>query len=176
MYRWLRQAHKWVGVVACLFLMVISASGFFLAIKGNVGWMRPETQEGGAVGSLSEVVGVGPALESAVGVGLAELQGAEDVDRFEYHVGKNVYKVLSARGYHEVQVCGATGKVLSVGRRNDQLTEDIHDLSFFQELAKEWGLPLVALGLFGLSCSGVVMFFTPVVRRWKFRRGGGRME
>jgi hypothetical protein len=31
---------------------------------------------------------------------------------------------------------------------------------------------MVAVILFLLSTSGVVMFFTPVVRRWKFRRQG----
>ncbi len=171
MYKSIRNLHKWIGLGACLFLVVISATGFLLAIKGNVDWMRPASQKGGEVSSLSDVVGVGVALESAYGVGLAELKSDKDIDRFEYHSDKNIYKIISTKGYHEVQIDGADGKVLSVGKRNDQLSEDIHDLSFFADAAHAWVLPWVAVCLFFLGLSGVVMFFVPVYRRWQYRKG-----
>lgn len=170
MYRNLRVLHKWIGLFACLFLMVISATGFLLAIKGNVDWMRPEAVPGGELASMADLVGVGVALEAAYDVGLPELQEDGDIDRFEYHADDRIYKVISKKGYHEVQVDGATGEVLSVGKRNDQLTEDIHDLSFFADFAHAWLLPAVGIGLFFLGLSGVIMYFVPVVRRWKFER------
>lgn len=170
MYKALRAAHKWIGLFACFFLMLVAATGFLLAIKGNVGWMRPEAVPGGEVSSMADLVGVGVALEAAYGVGLSELREDGDIDRFEFHADDRIYKVISKKGYHEVQIDGATGEVLSVGKRNDQLTEDIHDLSFFADFAHAWVLPAVAIGLFFLGLSGVVMFFVPVVRRWKFKR------
>jgi uncharacterized iron-regulated membrane protein len=169
MYRFTRNLHKWAGLVACLFLMVISFSGFFLAIKGKVDWMRPKTQTGSDSGAL---IGVNSVMESAFGAGVGELKDEGDVDRLEFHAEDRVWKVLSKDGYREVQVDGVTGKVLSVGVRNDQMFEDIHDLSFFAKFWHEWGLPLVAALLFCLSVSGVVLFFVPVIRRWKFKRSG----
>ena len=170
MYRTLRVLHKWIGLFACLFLMVISATGFLLAIKGNVDWMRPANQDGGEISDLSQVVGVGAAASAAFEAGIPELQGPDDIDRMEYRTKQNIYKILSKEGYHEVQVDGATGEVLSTGRRNDQLSEDIHDLSFFADFMHAWVLPAVAIALFFLGLSGVVMYFVPVVRRWKFER------
>jgi len=170
MYKFLRNLHKYIGLGACVFLMVISVTGFFLAIKGNVDWMRPKSQTGGEVTSLTDVIGVGVALESAFAVGIPELKSDEDVDRFEYHADKNIYKIISKEGYHEVQIDGSDGKVLSQGKRFDQLNEDIHDLSFFADVAHAWVLPWVAVFLFFLGLSGVIMFFVPVFRRWKFKK------
>lgn len=174
MYHKLRSVHKWVGLFACLFLMVISASGFFLAIKGKVDWMRPKTQTGGELSSPDDIVSIASVYSSAFGAGIPDLKEPGDIDRLEYHAEDNIFKVLSKDGYHEVQVDGKTGEVLSTGIRNDQLTEDIHDLSFFAKFWHEWGLPLVGVGLFLLSVSGVIMFFVPVFRRWKHKRKAAR--
>lgn len=170
MFRRLRAIHKWVGVVAALFLALISFTGFMLAIKGKSEAIRPSTRQGQKLAKLSDAVSLGTAAQAAIAVGLPELKSIEDIDRFEYHLGKNVFKVLSAKAYHEVQVDGATGKVLSVGKRNDQMFEDIHDLTFFSEALYDWWLPVVAVGLFTLAVSGLWMYFVPVVRRWKYER------
>lgn len=171
MYKGIRNIHKWAGLVACLFLMVISFTGFFLAIKGKVDWMRPKTQTGAEYSQLSDLVSVGLVMESAFAAGYAELSAIEHIDRLEFHAEDRIWKVLSKKGYREVQVDGVTGEVLSKGQRNDQMFEDLHDMSFFAELWHEWGLPIVGILLFFLSLSGVVMFFVPVFRRWKFKAG-----
>jgi hypothetical protein len=54
--------------------------------------------------------------------------------------------------------------------------ENIHDMNFFADWAHAWILPAVALGLFFLGISGCVMFFVPVFRRWKFKKGGGALK
>ncbi len=169
-YHKLRWLHKWGGIVACLFLATIAATGFLLAVKARFAWIRPGTAEAAAISSVHEIVPLGTVIEAACAQGLPGLKTHEDVDRLEYRVKDNIFKVTSKTLYHEVQVHGTTGKVLSVGTRNDQLFEDIHDLSFFHDLLHDWWLPVVAFVLFVLSISGGVMFFTPVVRRWKFRR------
>lgn len=171
MYKGIRNLHKWAGLVACLFLMVISFTGFFLAIKGKVDWMRPKTQTGAEYSSISELVSVGAVMDASFEAGYSELKALDDIDRLEYHAEDRVWKVLSKEGYREVQVDAVTGKVLSKGQRNDQMFEDLHDMSFFAKFWHEWGLPLVGFLLFWLSLSGVIMFFVPVVRRWKFKKG-----
>jgi uncharacterized iron-regulated membrane protein len=171
MYKGVRNLHKWAGLVACLFLMVISFSGFFLAIKGKVDWMRPKTQMGSAYVLASELVPVGLVMETAFLAGYAEMKSIEDIDRMEFHAEDRIWKVLSKDGYREVQIDAVSGEVLSKGQRNDQLFEDIHDMSFFAKFWHEWGLPVVGFLLFWLSLSGVIMFFVPVYRRWKFKQG-----
>lgn len=156
--------------------MVISASGFFLAIKGKVDWMRPKTQTGAPFDHPSQLVPVDRVMNVAFQAGYSELAELAHIDRLEYHAEDNVWKVLSKKGYREVQVDGTTGDVLSTGQRNDQMTEDIHDMSFFAEFWHEWGLPLVGLLLFFLSVSGVIMFFVPVFRRWKYKRTAGKPQ
>ncbi|MFM9874036.1 MAG: PepSY domain-containing protein [Fimbriimonadaceae bacterium] len=171
MYKGIRNLHKWAGLVACLFLMVISFTGFFLAIKGKVGWMRPDTKSGVGYGLAADLLPVGFVMDSAFAAGFPELAEEKHIDRMEFRAEEGVWKVLSRDGYREVQVDAVTGKILSKGQRNDQLFEDIHDMSFFATFWHEWGLPVVGFLLFWLSLSGVVMFFVPVVRRWKFNQG-----
>jgi uncharacterized iron-regulated membrane protein len=169
MYRLLRVVHRWVGVVGSLFLLTLSVTGFLLATKGSFGWVRPPEMSGTDMTSLAEAVGIHEAAEAAFSVGIAELRDTKDIDRIDYRPKSNVYKVVSKEGYHEVQVDGATGRVLQVARRVDQLSEDIHDLSFVHDAAHTYWLPVVSLLLFYLSASGIVMFCTPLFRRFRHR-------
>lgn len=169
MYRNLRVLHRWIGVFACLFLVLVSATGFLLSLKRSVPAIQPSTQQGEAVGELAAVIPVASVLDAVFALNLPDLKGVDDIDRVDYRPDKNVFKVLSAENYHEVQVCGKTGNVLGVAQRNDHLFEDLHDLRFFSDHLHTWVLPAVALSLFVLGLSGLVMFFVPVVRRWKFK-------
>lgn len=170
MFRNLRTVHRWIGLATSLFLLLISVTGLLLALKSKFDWIRPPTMKGEAVASLSEVIGPGQAVAAGITAGIPELAKESDLRRFEYHAKDNVYKLLTKDGFREVQVDGKTGRVLSTGRRNDQMLESLHDLSLIHPSLHEWGLPVVAVGLFGLSASGVGIFFVPVWKRWKFRR------
>jgi uncharacterized iron-regulated membrane protein len=173
MYHRLRSLHRWVGLVGSLFLLVISATGFLLATKGSFGWIRPAESDGSSISSLHEVVTPGAAAEAAFALGIPELRTMADIDRIDYRPGSNIFKVLSNEGYHEVQVDGKTGKALSNAIRVDQLSEDIHDMSFFHDNMNTYWLPVVALLLFLLSASGIFVFFVPVIRRRRFARARG---
>lgn len=170
MYRWMRSVHKIAGLVGSLFLILIAVTGFLLALKGVIGGIRPPTEKGIKIDSLAAAVHPNVAVQSAFSKGLPGLTKLDHVDRFEFHADKGVYKILSKEGYHEVQVDAGTGDVLAVGRRNDQMFEDIHDLSFLHPALRETVLPVVAALLFSLGCTGLVMYFVPVFRRAKHRK------
>jgi uncharacterized iron-regulated membrane protein len=172
MYRGSRVYHRWAGVFAALFLLIIAATGLLLALKARLDWMRPPIVEAQKVEDLSEVLSVASITEAAIAEGNPNLRSVSDIDRIDYRPRHNIFKVLSREGYVEMQVCGATGAVLSTSFRADQFTEDIHDLSFFAEWIHALILPLVAILLFSLAATGIGMFFTPVVRRWRFRKRG----
>ena len=170
MFHFLRTTHRWIGITASIFLIVIASTGFLLATKDTFGWVKPPTHDGQEVAGLGEVVSLDRAAQSAFSLGIPELKTREDIERIDYRPEKNVFKIVTHRGYHEVQVCGRTGDVLNVATRVDQIAEDIHDLSFFEERIKLYGLPIIALLLFGLGVTGVCIYFVPVVRRWKYKR------
>lgn len=179
MFRFSRSLHKWVGVISCLFMILVAGTGLLLAWKKKFDWIQPPTQKGAKLESAGQVLPVAKIAESVFSAGIPELTSLEDVDRFELHAGKGIFKVTSKEGFHEVQVDASSGEVLSRAQRNDQLFENIHDLSFFNPALRETLLPLVALSLILLGSSGLVLFATPLYRRWQFNRGktgGGRRQ
>lgn len=170
MFRSTRSLHKWIGVCAALFLAVIAGTGFLLANKARFGWMRPPAMKGGSIGDLSETVSLHTAAEAAIALGRPEIREWKDIERIDYRPKHNIFKVISQEGYLEVQVDGKSGDVLSQSFRTDQLTEHIHDFSFFADWAHAWVLPTVALLLLGLAISGIIIFSVPYIRRARFRR------
>lgn len=170
MYHRTRSLHRWIGFISSLFLAVISVTGFFLAMKGQFAFMRPPVQEASKVERAEDILPMSKVLEFAFAAGHPELSELKEVDRVDYRPKDNVFKVVSKDGYREVQVDGGNGKIVSDAFRNDQLMEDIHDMSFFADVAHGYLLPAVAVGLCFLSISGIIIFLTPIIRRWKFKR------
>jgi uncharacterized iron-regulated membrane protein len=170
MYHKIRSWHRTAGVIACLFLIVISATGFLLANKSRFAWMRPPARQGGVVMTMAEVISIERAIEAAIGLNRQQIRHHQDIERVDYRPDKNIFKVISNDGYLEVQVDGKTGEVLSASFRTDQLTEDIHDLSFFTDWLHDYGLSVVAILLFTLASSGIVIYSVPFIRRGRYKR------
>ncbi len=171
-YRFLRTAHRWVGLVCSLALLVISLTGILLATKSWLGIVRPPESEGTKISGAHEIVSLDTVVAAAFSVGIKELQETKHIDRVDYRPKRNVFKVVSKEGYHEVQVDGKTGKVLQVASRVDQFTEKIHDMSILGDKFREFVLPVIGFGLFALSVTGIVIFFNPIWRRWQFKKKG----
>lgn len=176
MFHFWRKIHRTFGVVLCLFLLAISITGFLLALKREISWMRPSEKEGAKFDSPTELVHISAVLDAAFAAGLAELKTIKDVDRIDYRPKNNVFKVVSKQGYKEVQVDGTTGKVVNIADRNDTLVESLHDLSWFHELIRKFWLPVVAAGLGVLSLTGFYIYINPVLRRMRFKRQQGTIE
>lgn len=170
MFRQTRGFHRWVGILLFPFLLLIAATGFLLATKSTCGFVRPPEADGIEIASLAETITLERAAESVFALGIAELNKREDIDRIDYRPRSNVFKIVSKEGYHEVQVDGKSGEILSVAKRFDQFTEDLHDLSFFSKMLNRYWLPIVAVSLFALTIAGGIIFVTPMIRRAKFRK------
>lgn len=171
MYHKLRQWHRVIGIANAAILLVISVTGFLLALKNSTNWIRPGEQKGAAIQSPAEVISISDAMLAAYSAGVPTLTEAKHIDRVDYRPKRNVFKVVAKENFWEVQVCGKTGKVLQVAKRTDQLTENIHDLSFFHPKARDVVLPLVGIGLFVLSFSGICIYTVPIIRRRKHAAG-----
>jgi uncharacterized iron-regulated membrane protein len=170
MYHFFRSFHRWLGIIGALALIVIASTGFLLATKDTFGWVKPKTHSGEEMSQLADVVSVDRAAAAAFALGIPELQSHVDIDRIDYRPAKNVFRIVSLSGYHEVRVGGESGDVLNVAKRVDQMAEDIHDFRYFSEQLHLFGSPIVAVLLFGLGVTGITIFFVPVVRRWRYRR------
>lgn len=169
-YRFLRTSHRWIGLFSSLALLVISTTGILLATKSWLGIVRPPEAEGAKISGAHEIVAVERVIAAAFAVGIPELAEVKHIDRVDYRPKRNVFKVLSKEGYHEVQVCGKTARVLQVAKRVDQFTEKIHDLSILGDGFRSFMLPVFGLGLFSLSLTGVIIFVNPLWRKWQFKR------
>src|SRR5688572_4830755 len=113
MFRNIRAIHRWIGVVNALFVMLMACTGFLLAIKKRADWLQPPTSQGAAIERMSEVVSLDRVAQAAFSAGVPGLREKDDIDRFELHVDKNIFKVTSKKGYKEVQVEASSGRVLS---------------------------------------------------------------
>lgn len=165
-----RKLHRWAGIAAAVFLLSLAVTGFLLANKKRFAWMRPPERKGASITSLAEVLPPHNAAEVVFAIGDSRIRNMKDIDRIDYRPKSNIYKVISKSGYLEVQVCGSTAKILSKSFRNDQLVEDIHDLSYLGEWAHAWVLPLVAIALATLAFSGFSIFVVPLIRRRQFAK------
>lgn len=175
MYHTLRNLHKWIGLISCLFLMLIAASGFLLSLKREVAWIQPPTMDA-AEGEINEYITMDEAAQLAFEVGIPELQSYSDIERMDLRPKDRIVKIRSHEGYHEVQIDMLTGEALSVDIRRDQFFEDIHDLSIFSSNVRKFVLPVVALALFALGLTGAIMFFVPVVRRRRYKKQSAKKK
>lgn len=170
MFQFWRRAHRLIGVVACVFLFGIAVTGFLLALKREISWMRPTEVPAEPVAAASELVSMETVMNSVWALNMPELKTMKDVDRVDYRPKQNVFKVVSKVGYKEVQVDGGTGAVLNVADRNDTFVESIHDMSWFHEALRTFWAPVIALSLATLSASGLYMYVNPILRRRAFRK------
>lgn len=84
-----------------------------------------------------------------------------EVDRMDVRPGKNTVKVRFAYEDYEVQVDGITAEVLSVGQRNADWIERIHDGSFVSQGFKLASMNVLGFGLVTLGLSGAWLYFGP---------------
>ena len=161
--------HKALGLGLGLLVLVSSVTGVLLGWKKQSDWLQPPTQRGTA-GALSEWRSLA-VLEAAAVEAFRQNapQGASpEVDRMDVRPGKNTVKVRFAYEDYEAQVDGITGEVLSVGRRNADWIERIHDGSIVSEAFKLASMNVLGIGLVVMTASGAWLYFGP--RRLRARR------
>jgi hypothetical protein len=123
-----RKIHRWMGITLFIIFIIISITGFLLGWKKNSGdLLLPKTRKG----TTENTVGWLPLsdLKSKGDLALDSLSIKNDrqIDRMDVRPSKGIIKLRYRENFVEVQLDGATGKVLSVGSRNADLIEHIHD-------------------------------------------------
>lgn len=129
-----RKVHRWSGISLFVFFFVMAVTGVLLGWKKHAGSaIIPPTQRGSST-ELAEWLPLTQLLDPD-SWHLPPGQNIDPtVDRIDVRPGKGIVKVLLKQDNWEVQLDGATGEVLSFGRRHSDWIESWHDGSAVDDL------------------------------------------
>ncbi|MFK8056917.1 MAG: PepSY domain-containing protein [Saprospiraceae bacterium] len=164
-----RRWHSKLSVFMAILLLISAVTGLLLGWKKQSDWLQPGTQKG-QKGELADWKPISELSDAAV-VAFRQNAGPDadyEVDRMDVRPGKNVVKVRFEHDDYEVQVDGITGKVLSVGNRNADWIERIHDGSIVSDLFKLISMNVLSIGVFIMAITGLWLYFGP--KRYRAQR------
>lgn len=165
-----RKVHRWSAISLFIFFFIISISGLLLGWKKHSGGViLPKTYTGTSsdfkewlpLDSLSAIAG--SALKKQVGQNISL-----ELDRMDIRQEKGVAKFVYANHYWGVQVDGATGEILHIGKRNSDMFENIHDGSILDRAIgtsngqiKLFYATLMGLSLLTFTVTGFWLWYGP---------------
>jgi uncharacterized iron-regulated membrane protein len=169
-----KQLHNVTGVLLAVFILLISATGLLLGWKKDtLGYLQPETQTGTTsdlekwlpLDSLQKLA------EQALKASALSLKPVE-VDRIDVRKNHGVVKFNFKTIYYEIQLDGATGQVLHIGKRRSDFIEQLHDGSLLDkyfgtdgEIIKLIYSTLIGLAMIMFALTGIYIYFFPKRRR-----------
>ncbi|WP_224483855.1 PepSY domain-containing protein [Robertkochia aurantiaca] len=134
--RLFRKAHRLTGAFLFVFFFFISISGIMLGLKKHVNHSLLPKTETGTSSELSEWLPLEELHKKAV-ITLHERvspHASAELDKIDVRKDKGIAKFVFAEGNWGIQLDGATGEVLNVGRRHSDFLEDLHDGSVLDDL------------------------------------------
>lgn len=167
--RWYRKLHRYTGSWLLFFFFSIAITGLLLGWKKHSGgYILPDTEKGSST-NLAEWLSFDSLQHIAQRVVQEKLPGYDGtIDRMDVRPDKGTVKVSFKDHFYEVQVDGATGKVLAVNLRKSDIIEQLHDGSILDTLfninngaVKLGYTTLAGLGLLILSISGFWLWYNP---------------
>jgi len=150
-----RKVHRLSAVAFFAFFFILSISGLFLGWKKHsYGLLMPKTYTGTS-NNFKEWLPL-DSLNLIADKSLIDFTGESlslELDRADIRKAKGVVKFVYAHHYWGVQVDGATGTILHIGRRNSDLIENIHDGSILDILlgTNNGQIKVIYSSLMGLS-------------------------
>ncbi len=176
--RFYRKIHKWIGTFLFVFFFFISVTGLLLGWKKHSGGLiLPKTQKGTSTNLKDwlsydslHIIAIRTLKDSVS----AELSAA--LDRIDARPDKGSVKFVFKDHYTEIQLDGATGKVLAISTRVSDILEQIHDGSILDNLfgtsdgqIKLSYTTLTGLSLLTLTLTGFFLWYNPI--RIRKRKG-----
>jgi uncharacterized iron-regulated membrane protein len=160
-----RVYHRKIGLVFLSFFILMSITGFLLALK-DVLHLKPQiavsqTQSVGQWITLAEIDSISKQYVRE------SLKQDTTIDRIDIRPSKNVAKVLFVNHFTELQINLATGEIISVNSRVDTIIEKIHDGSIIDYFLTQSNISkiayssLVSLGFIFMSISGLFLWYLP---------------
>ena len=177
--RTFRKIHRYTGAFLFFFFLFVSLSGLLLGWKSNsFGTIIPKTQVG-TTEDLSEWL----PTEELHNIAVLTLKDSIDpalspvLDRIDIRQQKGVVKFVFENHIWEIQLDGATGEVLQVGKRHSDWLEDVHDGSivdqFFENQHGQFKLfytTTMGIALLVFTITGFWMWYGPKRMRRQTRK------
>lgn len=160
-----RSLHLWLSLVIFVPVVIVIGSGLLLQVKKEFDWIQPPTQK---LQSAAPSISYDDVLRAVQKVPQINIRTWDDIDRLDVRPSKGIIKVRG-RNHWEVQLNATTAEVLQVAYRRTDTLEAIHDGSWFFEGAKLWLFLPVAIVLFILWLTGLVMLYTTLKSKYKKR-------
>lgn len=164
-----RKLHRLLGLVLASFLLISSVTGLLLGWKKNAEWIQPSTSKGSTKSTVDWLTL--PELEQNAVAAMKEARpdlATYELDRIDVRPGKGMAKMLFVAKSLEVQIDGVTGEILSIGKRNSDWIEALHDGSIISDWFKLGSMNFLGIGLIVLLSSGFWLWLGP--RKIRFRR------
>ena len=124
-----RKVHRTTGAFLFAFFFIISITGFLLGLKKNSNELLLPYTYIGTSNNLSDWTSIeelhnlaNSALHDSISTNLSL-----ELDRIDIRKEKGIAKFIYKNHTNEVQLDGATGRVLSIGKRHSDTIENIHD-------------------------------------------------
>ena len=168
--RLFRKVHRTTGIILFVFFIFVSVTGILLGWKKHSGEIIiPKTYEGTS-NDLKDWRTISELHTSANGILHDSIDSELSIiiDRIDIRKKKGSVKFIYEDHFWEIQLDGATGKLLSIGKRHSDLIENIHDGSILDNYfgTNKGQIKLIYTSIMGLalllfSISGFWIWYGP---------------
>lgn len=165
-----RKIHRTTGAFLFVFFFFISITGFLLGWKKNSNELLLPNTHQGTSSNLSDWM----PIEELHNIANRTLQDSIaknlplKLDRIDIRKEKGILKFVYEHHTHEIQLDGATGRLLSIGKRHSDTIENIHDGSILDTYfgtsngqIKLIYTTLMSLALFTFTATGFWLWYGP---------------
>lgn len=160
-----RKVHRITGAFLFLFFFIIGISGILLGWKSNSNGMILPTSQQGSSTELAHWLPIDELHKKAIHILKDSVNAnlAADLDRIDVRKDKGMVKFVFEKHLWEIQLDGATGELLQIGRRNSDFIENIHDGTIIDELTNN---SLNLFKLFYTSIMGLALLLFTITGFW----------
>lgn len=149
-----RKIHRTTGALLFIFFFVISISGILLGWKKDSNeLLLPQSYEGTST-HLKDWLPLDSLHQTAIQVLQDSISPSLStrIDRIDVRKEKGMVKFIFEEHFYGIQLDGATGKILNVGKRHSDLIENIHDGSVMDKYFGSSGqIKLVYTSIMGIA-------------------------
>ena len=127
--RTFRKVHRATGALLFIFFFIISITGILLGWKSHSSnLIIPESHQGTS-SNLQEWLPVDSLYKKAVVILKDSISAdlSSELDRIDIRKNKGMVKFIFENHTWEIQLDGATGTVLNIGKRHSDFIENLHD-------------------------------------------------
>mgnify|MGYP003624545380 CR=1 FL=1 len=168
--RTFRKVHRLTGAFLFIFFFFVSITGILLGWKNNSnGLILPKTEIGIST-ELDKWLTINSLHKKACTILQDSISPnlSLEIDRIDIRKNKGIVKFVFENHYWEVQLDGATGKLLNLGKRHSDFIENIHDGSILDKLLNTSTKPfkviytsIMGLALLLFTVTGFWLWYGP---------------